>query len=81
MNEAGLADYNEGVISVFACLEVIRRWSLYHFMDNNLHGFSDSDPDTLFYADPDPGSQKCPYVPDPKVVNTKEEKLHQKMFN
>ena len=25
MNEAGLADYNEGVISVFACLEVIRR--------------------------------------------------------
>ncbi len=25
MNESGLAEYNEGVISVFACLEVIRR--------------------------------------------------------
>jgi EXS family len=26
MNEAGLAEYNEGIVSVFACLEVIRRF-------------------------------------------------------
>ena len=34
-----------------------------------------------YYVDPDPGSQKCPYGSGSKGVNTKEEKLHQKMFN
>ena len=42
-----------------------------------------------FYADPNPGSQKCPYRtdpdpiadPDPRGINTKEEKFHQKLFN
>ena len=31
-----------------------------------------------FYADPDPGSQKCPYGS--KEIN-KEEKLHRQIFN
>ena len=42
-----------------------------------------------FYADPNPGSQKCPYRtdpdpiadPDPRGINTEEEKFHQKLFN
>ena len=34
-----------------------------------------------FHADPDPGSKKCTYGSGTKGVNTKEEKLHKKMFN
>ena len=34
-----------------------------------------------YYADPDPGSQKCPSGSGSRGVNTKEEKLHQKFFN
>ena len=36
-----------------------------------------------YYADPDLGSQKCPHGSGSgsKGVNTKEEKLHQKLFN
>ena len=50
---------------------------------------ADPDPDPqhwlririYYYADPDPGSQKCPHGSGSKGVNTKEEKLHQKLFN
>ena len=34
-----------------------------------------------YYVDPDPGSQKCPNGSGSKGENSKEEKLHQKMFN
>ena len=45
-----------------------------------------------FHADPDPGSQKCPYGsgsrplifysdPDPKGVKIKEDNLYQQIFN